>query len=317
MKLKSPHISLSDSVRYRKEYFGGILFNTDTGTMVDVDREAYSLVSLVKSIGIVDINDLDTIWVDLYGRHIKRRKIVRIIEKLLALKIFVVMPQGILNKNYCEFLSNRDQYRINWPSTRELSAPETVHWAVTFKCDSGCPDCYIRRHKYEFAAELETKQALEIIDRIAGAGVFQLAIGGGEPFLRDDIGDIVARAHERNLVVHITTGKYQHESGVLKRMSKYIKSMQIGIKHEELMDHPEKEKEKLNKLIYLFGEKGIDVGANLIVSHSTIYKFDKIIEWLSTAGFKRIALLRYKPPADISRWIKEKPEGDLCLTLKL
>ena len=34
--VKSSYISLSDNVRYRKEYFGGILFNTRTGTMMDV-----------------------------------------------------------------------------------------------------------------------------------------------------------------------------------------------------------------------------------------------------------------------------------------
>lgn len=313
MKLKSPYISFSDSVRYRKEYFGGILFNTSTGTMIDVDREAYLLVSLIKTIGIVDINDLDMIWFNLYGRHINRREVIRTLEKLLALQILVVMPQGILNKNCYDILYKRDQCRIRWPSTQDISAPETVHWAVTFKCNSDCPDCYIRRHRYDFAAELETKQALKMIDRIADAGVFQLAIGGGEPFLRDDIGGIVARAHERNLVVHITTGRYQHESGVLKKISKYMKSVQIGIKHEELMEHPENEKEKLKKLVYLFGEKGIDIGANLILSSSTIREFDRIIELLSTAGFKRMTLLRYKPPGDISRWVKEKPDGDALL----
>lgn len=74
MKLKSPYISLLDSVRYRKEHFGGILFNTCTGTMIDVDREVYSLVSLIKTVGIVDVNYLDMIWFKLYGRHIDRRE---------------------------------------------------------------------------------------------------------------------------------------------------------------------------------------------------------------------------------------------------
>jgi len=89
--------------------------------------------------------------------------------------------------------------------------------------------------------------------------------------------------------------------------------MQIGIKHEELMEHPENGKEKLQKLVYQLHEQGIDAGANLILSRSTICEFDKIIELLATAGFKRITLLRYKPPGDISRWKKERPGEDILL----
>jgi hypothetical protein len=76
--VKSPYISLSDSVHYRKEYFGGILFNTRTGTMMDVDRGAYLLVELIKTMGVVDIKDLDVIWFNVYDRHINRRAVIGI-----------------------------------------------------------------------------------------------------------------------------------------------------------------------------------------------------------------------------------------------
>lgn len=306
--VKSPYISLSDSVRYRKEYFGGILFNTRTGTMMDVDRGAYLLVELIKTLGVVDINDLDMIWFNVYDRHINHRAVIGIIEKLLAFKMLVVMPNGLLNKDYYESSNQWDQPIINGPSPQFISAPETVHWAVTFKCDLDCPDCYIRRHRDDFTTELDTKEALAIIDRIADAGVFQLAIGGGEPLLREDITSIVARAHERNLVVHVTTGRYQHEPDALKELANYIKSLQIGIKQEELLEQPEKEKEKLFQLIAMTSELGLDIGANLILSNSTLSEFDHIIELLATVGFNRLTLLRYKPPGDINRWVKEKPD---------
>ena len=121
------------------------------------------------------------------------------------------MPNGQLNKEDKDRLNYWDQSRINWPSDQVISAPETVHWAVTFKCDLDCQDCYIRRHRDVFTTELDTIEALRIIDKIADAGVFQLAIGGGEPLMRKDILRITARAHERKLVVHVTTGRYQHE----------------------------------------------------------------------------------------------------------
>lgn len=57
--VRSPYISLSDSVRCRKEYFGGILFNTGTGTMMEIDRGAYLLILLIQTMSVVDVNDLD------------------------------------------------------------------------------------------------------------------------------------------------------------------------------------------------------------------------------------------------------------------
>ncbi|MGI9863027.1 4Fe-4S cluster-binding domain-containing protein [Moorella naiadis] len=212
------------------------------------------------------------------------------VKKLLALQILVVMPQGILKKDCSLDQSNR--CRIEWPSTQVLSAPETVHWAVTFACDAACPDCYVRRHQFKFTTELATKDALKVIDKIAAAGVFQLAIGGGEPFLRADLAALVTRAWERNLVVHLTTGRYQHKPSNFRKIIKYIKCLQIGIKADILLEQPQKEREKLSWVIELSGEQGISVGANLILSRSVIDRFERIVALLSAAGFEQVTLLR-------------------------
>ncbi len=53
--MKSNLIKLSSRVKIRKEYFGGILFNTNTGDVVEVDREAFKLISIIKDIEVVDM----------------------------------------------------------------------------------------------------------------------------------------------------------------------------------------------------------------------------------------------------------------------
>lgn len=107
-----------------------------------------------------------------------------------------------------------------------------------------------------------------------------------------------------------------HEPHALREIAKYIKSIQIGIKHEELLEQPEKEKEKLTQLIAMTGEQGIEAGANLILSNATLGDFEFIIELLAEAGFKRITLLRYKPPGDINRWKKQNPDEDTLLAFE-
>jgi len=61
-------------------------------------------------------------------------------------------------------------------------------------------------------------------------------------------------------------------------------------------------------LVAQLNQRGIIPGANLIMARSAIQNLDKIIEVLSEAGFKRYTLLRYKPPLNVKRWFKEKPD---------
>ncbi len=312
---RSPHLSFPDTVRLRQEHFGGILFHTRTGTTMEVDREAYRLVSLIQSRGVVDINNLDRVWFERYNHHLNHPQALKIVDKLVALNMLIVMPSGLLHRNLEEADVSEKDGLEEWPSGSVLSAPETVHWAVTFRCDLACPDCYVQRHSHTTAAELDTEQSLALIDRLAEAGIFQLAIGGGEPFLRSDLIQLLVRAKAGNMVTHVTTGRHL-DIGTLKEIGKYITSLQVGIKQDALIQHPSAEREKLSELIVRTREQGIDVGANLILSRSTIHDFESIIEELSRAGFKRITLLRYKPAGDRNRWVQEKPASDELLSLE-
>jgi len=262
-------IKLSDRVKTRKEYFGGILFNIDTGDVIEVDREAFTVISTMRESGAVDM------------------------ETLLNLSSHV---------------------KIQWPEYKHLSAPETIHWALTYRCDHSCLDCYVSRYRGCIAQELDNQQALKLVDKIAGSGAFQLAIGGGEPFLRSDLNDIVQSAAEKGLTVHITTGKYDLENKQLTDLAKYIKVIQIGIRPDELFHTDDYTTDKLRALVTRLEEYRIHTGANLIMTRSSIRNLDRILERLIDIGFKKYTLLRYKPPADITRWLQENPDRcDLLL----
>lgn len=305
-------LSLSGGVKLRMEYFGGIVFDTDAGTMVDVDREAFVMLSAIYDKGVINQQDLPEY---LSARKINIKSIERIeqvIGKLLELGI-LVEGNGSVNEILDEGLDNTKAAKPSWPMGPHLSAPETVHWAVTFKCGEKCPDCYAARHSGRFSTELDTQSALEVVDKIAKWGVFQLAIGGGEPLLRQDLIEIAARARQKGLVVHVTTGCYEPDMQTLNGLSENIKYMQIGIKHEQLVAQPEVEFTKLTRLVSLIGSMGINTGANLVLSKTTLHSLRKIVDKLVLSGFKRITFLRYKPPADITRWKAENPSTESML----
>jgi radical SAM protein with 4Fe4S-binding SPASM domain len=301
-------LKLSNRIMLRKEHFGGILFNRDTGDLIEVDREAFTVISIIKDFEVVDMKILLNLLLFDKGRRIDRGKIKTVLSGLKAMGIIKVMPNGVLSEDYRKMLGAKSLIKLKWPMYVHLSAPETIHWAVTFQCDEACPDCYIERHKRSFASELDTQNALKLVDKIADSGAFQLAIGGGEPFIRDDLENIVRSASRRGLTVHITTGKYQIERNRLDALAEHIKTLQIGIRIDELLCKSTYTAEKLRLFVNRLNDRNIITGANLIMAKSAIQNFDEIMKMLISIGFKRYTLLRYKPPGNVKRWLQEKPD---------
>jgi len=66
-------LKLSNRAVLRKENFGGILFNKDTGDVIEVDREAFIILSIVKAAEVVDMKA----FLELPISHKGRRKGIR------------------------------------------------------------------------------------------------------------------------------------------------------------------------------------------------------------------------------------------------
>jgi len=297
--LKEGVVRVSGQVKLREEYFGGIVFHKDTGDTIEVDREAYEMLICLQKTGTTNIRVL--------SRHKQTRSILSV---LLDMNMIEYLPQEKPDISDCQFTSYQETLKENdMIRCNHLSAPETVHLAVTYRCGEHCPDCYARKHKSLTYYELGTAEMSGIIDSIADSGVFQLAVGGGEPFMRTDLGDIVSHADQKGLVVHITTGQY-----ILKRqylnVLNHIKSLHIGIRSEELIHDSVNTSAKLRMLTEHTCTAGIGIGANIIVTRFAIQNIDRLTELLLDCGFNRLIFLRYKPIADKVRWNNENPGAD-------
>ena len=147
----------------------------------------------------------------------------------------------------------------------------------------------------------ETKTMIDVLTK---AKVFQLAIGGGEPLIRDDIVDIVKYATDSGLTVHITTNIDNFDPQKVREMSRHLTSVQFGIDTNRLLT----DKKKLDSLhlSYLIArEMKINVGVNLILTKTVLNNFDHVVRTLVEIGFKRIVVLRYKSHDNKKSWLKE------------
>lgn len=104
-----------------------------------------------------------------------------------------------------------------------IYAPFLVVWDFTHKCNLNCKHCYSNSGATQ-EEELNTKEALDVVDQLSDAGVTALAFSGGEPLTRKDFFEVANHAIEKGLYVSLAT------NGTLltKEMAQKIKQAKIN-----------------------------------------------------------------------------------------
>ncbi|MAX92420.1 MAG: heme d1 biosynthesis radical SAM protein NirJ [Pseudomonas sp.] len=83
--------------------------------------------------------------------------------------------------------------------------PPVVIWNLLRRCNLTCKHCYATSADSVFRDELDTTEALKVIDDLHEAGVRVLILSGGEPLLRDDIFELSEYARQRGFFVALST----------------------------------------------------------------------------------------------------------------
>lgn len=83
--------------------------------------------------------------------------------------------------------------------------PLNVMISLTDRCQSRCAYCQIPRRRKE---EMTTAQVFSLLDQITAQGCERVALWGGEPLLREDIGKIIRYAKKKGLYVTMDTNGY-------------------------------------------------------------------------------------------------------------
>lgn len=83
--------------------------------------------------------------------------------------------------------------------------PGYAVWEITLRCDLACRHCGSRAGKAR-PNELNTEEALDLVDQMAEMGVEEVTLIGGEVYLRDDWTKIVRRIKHHGMLCGIATG---------------------------------------------------------------------------------------------------------------
>jgi len=87
----------------------------------------------------------------------------------------------------------------------DRKGPLNVMLSITNRCSCRCNYCNIFNRQ---TRELKTTEIFELIDQIRQLGCQRLGLWGGEPLLRDDIGEIINYAKKKKLFVTLDSNGY-------------------------------------------------------------------------------------------------------------
>jgi radical SAM protein with 4Fe4S-binding SPASM domain len=175
------------------------------------------------------------------------------------------------------------------------SRPIEVHVAVTGRCAAGCEGCYLDARPD--GVEPSREALLATFDALARAGVFNVAFGGGEPTLRDDLGLLAEEARSRGLTPVVTT------SGIglgPKKLAQLEAFAQVNVSYDGAADAYASVRgfdasAAAEGAIVALAARGVNVGVNVVLTRDTFDRTEETLRRARDLGAREAQLLRYKP----------------------
>ena len=179
---------------------------------------------------------------------------------------------------------------------RSFSVPESLHIELTSACPLNCPQCY----KKDRQNELPYQRYSEVLAEAEAMGVFQIALGGGEPLAYSYLTEAVTEAKGRGFVVSVTTSG----AGLDKIMME--KLLWLGLDHLQVSLNGSTEavhslsrdgyQEAINALRLAASTK-ISLGINWVARKDNLDDFNALVTLAGSYNASNINVLRYKPCA--------------------
>lgn len=117
------------------------------------------------------------------------------------------------------------------PDLKRLSGPIEVAWMVTYRCPFDCIYCCVPTVPVHEAVpgELNTEEALAFLEDCARSGVATVKVHGGEPFIREDITELIGFLIERDIHVMASTKLPLKEKVVARLAEVGLTYLQLSI----------------------------------------------------------------------------------------
>ena len=217
---------------------------------------------------------------------------IRVYDSLLKVEKFFTSSEAEKVKND---LSGNYNY-IDNKKPNSFSAPLKISMNITKKCNLRCEQCF-SDSGICIKEELSTMQIYKLLDDMQKNGTFFICIGGGEPFTREDLFEILEYGKQKQLAISIVTNSLLLNKSKLEKLNAldldYLWVSFEGLKenHEKLRGQGTFDKtiQQLQLIKdYYTGKKAIRMSINK-------YNIGEIEDLVSIAEKYDFDLIRFTP----------------------
>ena len=171
---------------------------------------------------------------------------------------------------------------------------QRVFWSITGRCNFRCRHCYMDAPDAALG-ELTKEEAFDLIDQMEECGVQNVDITGGEPFVRQDIWELIDRILSHNMVVNqIYTNGWLLNDSVLNEFERRglkpefsISFDGVGGWHDWMRGIPGAEEATL-RAFELCKKRGFYATASGCIHRGNLSTLPQTIEALKAVGVKEV-----------------------------
>jgi radical SAM protein with 4Fe4S-binding SPASM domain len=201
-------------------------------------------------------------------------------------------------------LGYTDERRWTPTSPTHLSAPLEAHLQLTNRCDAGCTGCYTAATPKGLSDEADLAQWKRSIDALAEAGVFHLALGGGESALLPWLPEIVEHARARGLVPNLTTSGLYDDDTLARLVAIAPRFGQINVSIDGVGETYAKVRgpalardgfARADRALVALRKAHADVGINAVLTRESFDDLPSLFAYARKRKVSQLELLRFKP----------------------
>lgn len=179
-----------------------------------------------------------------------------------------------------------------------------IQWSVTGRCNFRCRHCMMSAPEAALG-ELSHASALSIVDQLAECGVLQVALTGGEPFVRRDTPELIDALVEKGIkIAQIYTNGALLDKGIIDFLADRGQTPDVvisfdGVGHHDWLRGVQGAESMADRAFALCHERGLTTLAQVTLHRGNAASLRKTIRHLAELG---CAMARVSPTDDMGDW---------------
>jgi GeoRSP system radical SAM/SPASM protein len=178
-----------------------------------------------------------------------------------------------------------------------LSAPLTVNWSLSYRCNFTCRHCYSRTWTEE---PLALENVLKVVDLLQNKGVVFVNFGGGEPLLDSRIYDVAAASASAGLKVTMNSNGYLLDGNEAVRIAEagfHSVGISIDSPDEKVHDRFRNMEGSFDKAVQALDhlqDAGVRTTVSCVINRNNVENWERMVDICRDHGAGTLYLHNYK-----------------------